>query len=471
MKSIDKYITMNHNLSLHNKSRDYIALSSLSHESNSGLLFQLAQHYIEPNEKLEGIALGGGESLVFYVRSLLRNELFVRKIWSTKMLSVNWKETKDIIMTPPVKKGYLQVKYLRGLPKEVKPYFPEIYNIRKEFNSDGSLKQVVCDESYISGIPVSKFILHYKPKPQIVAHLYTEIFRCLKEVIHKHKKNQVSVPTLESSYFKKIEDRINTTKNALPKTIEFLTNTNYLYINSEKYINTPLLINKFRNHQYVNILEPKYHGLVTGDTNTQNIIISNVAPILKAIEGDKGSFSFKDIGIKFIDPRSLGFNSEGEDTIDDFMYDNKPFHNSLGNYDMIYGKHFDLKISTRSSVPSVIIAENNNPYRSSYIGLEGYFKEIMDNGWKVNTKEFLKNDPYWLIRFVFLMGTHFAAMPPFQVEKDKSGSVKDEKEIQKKVVAIYCEGVKWLNLAYRMLCEEINEFNGFSMPIINKNLR
>jgi hypothetical protein len=173
------------------------------------------------------------------------------------------------------------------------------------------------------------------------------------------------------------------------------------------------------------------------------------------------------LGIKFLDPRSLGFNSAGKNTVDDYMYDNKPFHNSLGNYDMIYGKHFILNTSTKNDILNINISEYNNPYSYSYRGLEKYFKIIMENSWKVSSSKFLEYDPYWLIRFMFLMGTHFSAMLPFQLDKDFRNNLNDSYDSQKRVVAIYCEGVKWLNIAYEMLTGEIKEYYGFSLPKIN----
>lgn len=465
---MNKSITTHSRATKFNKLTEYVTSNHLSNDSRNNHFFKIAQTYVKPQEKLEGIAIGGGESLVLYIKALKNDELIVRKIWSSDMQSVNWIQTSNIMMTPPIKKGLLQVDYLRGLPRQVKPYFPQVYKVTKEIDDNGVLNKVICDESYISGIEVSKFILQYQPNPPLVAKLYTEIFRCLKQVVHKHKKRKVTSRTLESSYFKKIEDRLNTTQNVIPEVITFLTRSSSLYINHEKYINIPRLINKLRNHPNINILEPKYHNLVTGDTNTQNIIINNLDPLLHAISNGRHDFCYSDLNLKFIDPRSLGFNSQGRTTTDDFMYDNKPFHNSFGNYDMIYGKHFILNISNKDLVPSIDIVEDNNPYSYSYKGLEHYFKDIMEEGWNVNNSDFLKEDPYWLIRFVFIIGTHFAAMTTFQVERDRMGTVKDDIETQKKVVAIYCEGVKWLNLAYQMLNKEIKEFHGIQLSKINK---
>lgn len=427
-------------------------------------LLKTASRYINYGEKLLNATQGGGESLVIFIKKPKIKDVVVRKVWDSKLLTVNWEDNGTIAMVPPIRKGYLQIDYLNNLPKKIKSYFPQIYNFWTEFDREGNLNKVICDQTYTHGLEVSRFILLYKPAPYIVARLYTEILKCLKEVIHENKKTQVLSPTLEISYFSKIIDRLKLTRETTPQVMSSLMKNKYLLINRERYINIPAIINKFRKNKFVGILQPNYHNLVVGDTNTQNIKIVNVKYLLQKIGKDDTEFSYKELGIKFLDPRSLGFNSAGGNAIDDYMYDNKPFHNSLGNYDMIYGKHFNLSISKISDILSINISENNNPYRYSYRGLDNFFKNILEDSWKVNNTEFLKNDPYWLIRFVFLMGTHFSAMLPFQLDRDVHNNILDNYVSQKRAVAIYCEGVKWLNIAFKMLTGEIKEYNGFVIP-------
>ncbi len=427
-------------------------------------LLKTAFSYLNPGEQLLNVTKGGGESLVIFIKKPKIKGVVVRKIWDSKLLTIDWEDNKKITMIPPIRKGYLQIEYLNNLPKKIKSYFPQIFDFSTEFDYEGSLNKVICDQTYIHGLEVSRFVLLYKPAPYIVARLYTEILKCLKEVIHENKKTQVYTPTLEISYFSKIMDRLKVTQQAIPQVISSLIRNEYIVMNGVRYINIPTIINKFRKNKFAGILQPYYHNFVVGDTNTQNIKIVNVKYLLQKISNRETEFSYKKLGIKFLDPRSLGFNTTGKNTIDDYMYDNKPFHNSLGNYDMIYGKYFNLNISNVANMLSIDISERKNPYSYSYKGLEKYFKTILENSWKVNSSEFLKDDPYWLIRFVFLMGRHFSAMLPFQLERDIHGNFYDNYIAQKRVVAIYCEGVKWLNIAYKMLTGEIKEFNGFIIP-------
>lgn len=76
-----------------------------------------------------------------------------------------------------------------------------------------------------------------------------------------------------------------------------------------------------------------------------------------------------------------------------------------------------------------------------------------------------QNDPYWLVRFVFIMGTHFTAMPPFHFAKEADGSKIDDAHHQKRPLALYAEGLKWLNLAADMLEGKVTEFYGVPVKL------
>jgi hypothetical protein len=206
-----------------------------------------------------------------------------------------------------------------------------------------------------------------------------------------------------------------------------------------------------------------------GDTNTENIKITNLNPIFQAMRDKTSNFSYEEIGVKFLDPRAIGFNSSGCGTVDDYMYDNKPFHNSLGNYDIIHREYFDLSVNITSYGPKIKIKYfKDHPFEGSYRGIAHYFKHIMEDGWGVNSPDFLHDDPYWLIRFVFIMGTHFLAMPPFHFSRRFDGTLIDNYHHQRRPVALYCEGIKWLNLALEMLNGNVEEYNGFRLPKLPK---
>ncbi|NUT92459.1 MAG: ACP S-malonyltransferase, partial [Saccharothrix sp.] len=99
-------------------------------------------------------------------------------------------------------------------------------------------------------------------------------------------------------------------------------------------------------------------------------------------------------------------------------------------------------------------------------GMEDHFAPIMTEVYGLDDpgSPHLRDDPYWLIRFAFVMGTHFTAMPPFHFQSELGGTLIDNHQSQRRPVAIYCEGVKWLNWALEMLEGRRTEFLGLPVP-------
>ncbi len=438
---------------------------------------ELVTNYLNQDEKVVGFGYGGSESMTLFVEKP-GSEQFVRKVLSERLITPKWGREGSSVMLPPCAKAKSQTQYLMNLPDSVRPLFPEVLNViereQKTTSDDGSaVYEYIYDMTFVPGIEVSQFIRKYQPSKEIVAALYCIIFRLLNEKLHSQRRRIPSRFTLEQSYFTKIEQRLALSQDTAPKTFsDNLLKTEEIMINGRRMRNLPRLLREFRsNPVYHEILEPKFHSLVMGDTNTENIKIGNIEPLLRNyinFSVTNPPFTAEDLEIRFLDPRAIGFYENGVDTCaDDPMYDNKPWHNSLGNYDKIHGEHFDLAYKLRGKMPHILIAfDQDNPYERSYCGIEQHFREIMTAAWKLDNpdSDVNQNDPNWLIRFAFLMGTHFTAMPPFHFSKDKDGVLIDDADHQRRPLAIYAEGIKWLNLALDMLEGKIDEFHGIPVP-------
>ncbi|MCX5700457.1 MAG: hypothetical protein NTZ63_02810 [Candidatus Omnitrophica bacterium] len=438
--------------------------------------------YVNADERVIGFGKGGSESLTIFLMKPGSTEITVRKVLSERLITAIWDRSGSGVMLPPFKKALAQARFLQGLPEETQQYFPRVSNIEErdlpippgtpEAEKFGSAyHELIYDMNFIPGDEVSEFIRKYNPAPKVVARLYEEIFRVLEEKVHSQRRREPKRPSLESSYFKKIEDRLVLSRKTAPQVFNNnLLDSEYITINGVRYLNIKGLLRRFREHpEYLKILEPVFHSLVSGDTNTENIKITNIEPILRAVREGNANFTAEEIGIKFFDPRAIGYYEDGRDTgSDDPMYDNKPWHNSIGEYDVIHGEHFDLVVTKNSSggVQLEMKIHSDNPYAASYAGIEQYFKEVMTKALDLDNpnSEFLKNDPYWVIRFAFIMGTHFAAMPPFHFKTEEDGRLIDDYTNQRRPVAIYAEGIKWLNLALDMLEGRKTEYLGFKVP-------
>lgn len=444
------------------------------------------KNYINSGEEIVGFGLGGSESLTIFLKKPDHNETVVRKILSENLITAKWDRHGKDVMLAPYKKAKQQAYYLKDLPESAKPYFPKVSDIieRKVPNigsgkalgdefMDAQACELIYDMSYISGDEVSEFIRKYNPPVELVARLYVVIYHTLNNIVHNNRIRKPSSPTLEQSYFSKIEKRLELSRKTAPNVFsDDLLNTQFIYIDGVKHLNVKPLLEKFRkNPHYLKTLEPTRHSLVMGDTNTENIKITNPEVLLRAIDKKDYTFNADDIGIKFLDPRAIGFHENGIDSgSDDPMYDNKPWHNSLGQYDLIHSEFFDLKINKNYDGMSIdVIPQDNHAYTKSYEGIEDYFKPVMRDAWDLDNPEsdINKNDPNWIIRFAFVMGTHFAAMPPFHFHKEEDGTMIDDFNHQRRPVAIYAEGIKWLNLALKMLEGKVSEFYGIPVPFFD----
>lgn len=275
-------------------------------------------------------------------------------------------------------------------------------------------------------------------------------------------------------------------RRTAPKTFNpELLDTDEIIINGRRYRNYRRLLQIFRTQEkFKEIIEPRFHALVVGDTNTENIKIVDTGPLVRAqkliesgasravVDRALTAITPETIGLRFLDPRAIGYRSEGSDTRDDLMYDNKPWHNSIGHYDEIHNEEFDLTVERQpDGTPSIWIAFHDmNPYQRSYRvrdtterrlsvrpdapqGIEDHFARVMRNVYDLddpNSTQY-QVDPNWITRFVFTMGTHFTAMPPFHFQSEIDGSLIDSPDVQRRPVAIYCEGIKWLNWSLEIL--------------------
>lgn len=434
--------------------------------------------YLSSREQVVAFGQGGSESLTLILLDD-QGKKFVRKILSGMLASVQWDQNGVGVMLPPYEKAKRQAEFLMGLPDTVRPYFPEVFayqerviNVPRTADSPGRIyKEFIYDMSFMTGMELSEFVRKHQPSPEIVAHIYEVIFHLLREKVHNERRRVPEAEsTLEPSYFKKIEDRLALSAKTAPSLFSpDLLDSDYIKIDGQRYRNINTLLKEFREHpEYLKILEPKFHSLVVGDTNSENVFIGNVDPILEAMQTGIINFTAEDIDLKFIDPRAIGFHEDGKDTgADDPMYDNKPWHNSLGHYDQMHHEHFSIELRQNEVVPSIertFFPEN--PYRTSYEGLEHHFNAVMTQAWDLDNPDskLLKEDPYWLIRFVFVMGTHFTAMPPFHFARENDGRLIETADRQKRTLAIYAEGIQWLNLALDMLEGKVTDYHGFAVP-------
>lgn len=464
------------------------------------LLSSTVNGYIERGETVVGFGAGGSESMTMFIEPDGEPQVLVRKVLSDALITAPWDPNGVGTMLPPFAKAQRQAEYLQALPEHLRNRFP---SVRRSSSRDQSLpvnqqqqtnrtREFMYEMSYVPGIAVGRWIEKFSPPPKVVARVYEVIMSVLHHEVHSSRRQPAPGDTLEEQYFSKIERRLDLCRRTAPSTFgSWLLDTDFIRVNGRILRNITPLLAEFRSiPEYRKLLEPRFHSLVMGDTNTENIKIADIRPLRRAqrvIESAAANdeihrvlqaITAERIGLQFLDPRAIGYKSSGADTRDDPMYDNKPWHNSLGHYDEIHNELFDLKVDVVDGMPSIDVTFTpGNPYQRSYRvrdvfesghpigtteGMESYFAPVMRSVYALDDPESAqyRDDPHWLIRFVFMMGTHFTAMPPFHFLSEVDGSLTDDPLSQRRPVVIYAEGIKWLNWALDMLEGARTEFLG-----------
>lgn len=252
---------------------------------------EIVGNYINFGEKVVGFGLGGSESLTIFLNKPGEEQTTVRKILSERLITAHWECGGKDVMLAPHKKAKQQAYFLKNLPDHVRPFFPFVGEIVErsiaiDLNKEATNKfgdvynELIYDMSFIEGDEVSEFVRKYQPSPAVVARLYVIIYQLLNKLIHNCRVRVPIGPTLESSYFAKIENRLELSRKTSPNVFSSaLLDSDHIYIDGIKYLNVRPLLNRFRlSPKYLKILEPTRHTLVVGDTNTENVKITK--PVL-----------------------------------------------------------------------------------------------------------------------------------------------------------------------------------------------
>lgn len=474
------------------------------------ILSSTVNAYIEPGETVIGFGAGGSESMTMFFERDAAPGVRVRKVLSDALTTVSWDPSGTGVMLPPFAKAQRQADYLQALPPSLGRLFPQVGKITSRelpvpahlaAERSEAFRELIYEMSYVPGDEISRWVERSSPPSAVVARVYEVIIGVLHRDVHTVRRHPAPGGTLEEQYFTKIEQRLDLCRRTAPATFgPWLLDPDRIVINGRNLRNIGPLLAAFRGSPgFQAILEPRFHALVMGDTNTENIKVINAEPLHTAqrvIEPGAGpadvdaalqAITAESIGVMFLDPRAIGYRSDGADTRDDPMYDNKPWHNSIGHYDEMHYEQFELDTGIVDGAPTIDIRfRAGNPYQRAYnvrdvlesgeplidqSGMEVHFARVMRSVYDLDDPNAAqhRDDPHWLTRFVFTMGTHFTAMPPFHFLSEVDGSLTDTPLTQRRPVAIYAEGIKWLNWALEMLEGTRTEFLG--LPVAPQESR
>ena len=396
---------------------------------NSGLLRKY--------EKFGGLASGGSESLVFFVVGTDGAQL-VRKVSSSGFSYAAWDRRRVGVMSDPYKRARQQVDYLQRLPPEVAELFPRLHRVvDTELDGDfGYRKALITDYERVDGLSISDCVGLGELDERSLPKVYRDLAQLLAEKVHTVGQTAPTRPSVEDFHLRKMDERIQLARRSWPEGMANISpDQPWIYVNGYRYRSVWHCIETIRSEPaLMAALEPPSFTLVMGDCNTQNIFLTR-APY----QGTKMPTC-----IKLLDPRGIGPAWSRGMLVDDPLYDWKYWHNSLAHYDMIYSGQLQIAMGTAvDDVPWVTIASRDDlAYEKTYRHIAASFEEVISVA--AGTGQTLENryGRAWRLRFLFLMGSHFAAMLPFHLHRNPTRDVAGAS-----VLAMYCESVRWLNAA------------------------
>lgn len=414
--------------------------------------------YVAPREEIVGFGRGGSESLVLFVKDADTDDVVTRKVISEELATTRWLSGGTGVMAPPTLRARYQVDFISALPREAAPYFPQV--LRYEEAAGCPPAEVVFDQTYMDGISVTSWVRTAQPGAESVAAVYRAIMVLLRERVHCHRTRPRTARHVETQYLSKIQGRLGLANATAPLGFpRCLLEHDRVVLNRNELVNIGPLIEFFRTLPSPELLEPPQLCLTMGDTNTENILITNRELLREVTARPRWDLRYDDLGLRFVDPRSIGTDSSGADTVDDYLYDAKIWHNSIGRYDLLHNDHFELACGLDGPRPVLAIKDHAaHPFDVPYRGITAHFDRVAAalgrDGDELGT-----TDPSWFPRFVFLMGTHLCAMIPFHIRRRADGTVLDDREHQARAIAMYSEGLLWLNATRSLLLGDLRTAN------------
>lgn len=416
--------------------------------------------YVGPGESLIGHGRGGSESLLLFVRRP-RGTVVARKVVSERFIATVWPEDGSGVMTPPFRKAQRQVEYLDALPADAAPLFPRILSWHqrrspvppgdRRFGARDHVNEVVYDVTYLAGTDVTSFVAHWRPAPHAVARLYEETLRLLRERVHRHRVVARTTADVDECHLRKVSDRLALAHRVAPLAFpRYLTQSETVRVDGTPLLNVGPLLERFRDPRVTQRLEAPAYCLTMGDANTENVRIGNPKALLRCLAADR-DFTAEEIELRFVDPRAVGVRTAGATVVDDYLYDAKMWHNSLGRYDAVHGDHAAVRVEADGTGVAVTTLREPTPYDESYAGIDRYLLPAMRDAVAAQERASGFRDADWEARFAFLMGTHFCAMVPFHFALDDRRAISGGPSAQPRPLALFCEGLAWLNATLDVL--------------------
>jgi len=299
-----------------------------------------------------------------------------------------------------------EINFIQNLPENIRKHFPKIikYNINK--------KKAYYDMEYCSFPLFADLIFNQIISPQDSLRLLKIILDFVFNNLYKINVKETPVGFIESSYFNKIEQRVNSIKGR-SDLFDKIVSAHYLIINRKRYKNFKIIINDFKQDaQFLSTIEPPVVASYHGDFKFDNILI----------DPNTGDFIL-------IDPR--GKTAAGHDQSDIIEDMAKLFTSCHGYYDIFYRGLFDMIIKEKKDRGIVI------DYKLKSKKIINHFDEISIGLIKLlPLYKQIRIDKNWKKRLFFIESILLIANAPFHLNSKKN---------EKFSIALLVRGIELLN--------------------------
>ncbi|MEA2036089.1 MAG: NTP transferase domain-containing protein, partial [Nanoarchaeota archaeon] len=350
---------------------------------------------------------------------------------STKVISKLMKKTAYVVRKEAVEgraKLIDEIKWIRNLPNDLKPYFPEMIGY------DTKSKKAWVEFQYYH-LPTLRTLLVDKSLSADTALYLLKIMIdfMFSRIYNKRVSNKTKDYT-QKIHLNRIKQRLLMTSQK-SKILGKIINSRHIVINGKKFYNIPTIIKLIEEDKSIlRKLKPSFTSMVHGDLHFDNFLVDiSQMPMVKFI---------------LFDPRGI-------DKKYNYTYDlGKLWHSFNSKYDLIHEGQFKLGYKFNRGDFIADMSFTDKRLFSVYSKIKDEFPKIL------NSIPEIKKDKNWLMRTKFSEMSHLCSVMPFHIKYD---------EKERLAIALYLVGVKLANDFVFEYCRDIAKSEAFSTLYANIN--
>ena len=295
-----------------------------------------------------------------------------------------------------------EIKWLLGLPEELKPYFSEVlaYDIES--------RKVFFDVPYYGSRNLREHIFDGHFDSDATVSFLEKLLDWMFENVYSRRISDAPDNWIMDKHINRVLGRLPEVSVKSPL-LGKIIQAQRVIINGKEYANIPELFTVLAGmDSLIKSLNPSELIMRHGDLHFQNILV----------------YSENDKGFMLVDPRGELYGS-------DLYYDlGKLWHSFHGKYDFIHSDQFRLKLSWNGNTPVAEYELTNKFSTDVYNEIHAKFLRLITKYDAVN------RDSLWEMKALFAEAADFCSVSTFHVGKAKTHD---------RPILLYLVGVELIN--------------------------